>query len=243
MQLPTLPDFERRVGDEYDENLWDLRYLIPHAWCGNADGSDQWPWIVKARPETPERHFGGFDITEVPDIKHGNFEYCGYHIRVATPVPDRKKWKCAAPPGLPGYLQGRVLEVQGPAAQFWHKKKLYHDQIGRPQQKSSNSKLFECAATEKAHATAEMSRKDDVNRQKCKIWIVFQVGIILNPVVFSASDTKISAEYAPGYMSVMHPLNSTGKEQRAMNVCWQLAIEGNEQQVDEESDDDDAAYW
>ena len=106
--------------------------------------------------------------------------------------------------------------------------------------------MFECAATEKAHATAELNRgMGDVKREaiKQRFWIVFQVGTLLNPVILSRSASQIPAEFAPGFMPGKHPLNSTGKEQRGMNVCWTVAIGGVEQQVDEESVDDDAAYW
>jgi hypothetical protein len=220
--MPSLPSQET-----------DPRYLVPHIWLANMDGSSEWPWIVKVKPETPEKHLDGFCISYASDMKLGNYEYEGFHVRKSTSIPDRKKWRGWIPATLPPEFKHRAIAISGPAVDFWlSDATLYH----------KGKFKVDCASTLKAHKKTQQALRKDKSRQDQYYILIWEKGVKLDPSVFSQGSENVPTTSNPLKCPNNIAGNTSGRELLGMTVFWKIAAAGG-QQVDSEETKDDSEMW
>jgi hypothetical protein len=138
-----------------------------------AQGSEEWPCIVSANTDFPERN----NINFVPNIHHKDVTRAGFHIKTSIPELDEDLWEATIPGNEQfSFLWGSCMLIQGPSGDAWIRDVEAHH---------TPAPLIDCPATKTAHEQTHTVIAASSDRAQSFWLIVFSVGTQLDNYIFS----------------------------------------------------------
>ena len=211
-KTPSAPDAVARNLSNYWDDV-EVRTILDF-FCQR--GTLQNPHITVVDTDFPEQH-RIFDITKV-EIEHRNYDYTGYHIRLAPDLPHFDSWNIYVPdydtyPWLEA-LFGRILIVKGPSRSYWlGDSETYHKKIA-------------CAASKKAHEAVEAAIKDDANRQISHHVMVWKKGTVLDNTILSEDNFEVAKNHNGMKLEKNHDDNPYDRNIYGMTNYWTIVEKG-----------------
>jgi hypothetical protein len=175
----------------------------------HAQGSVEWPYIVRANTDFPERN-GRFNIDLVPNIQHKDVTRAGFHIKTSIPKLDEELWEATIPGNdqFPS-LRGRCMLIQGPSEDAWIRDvETYHTSVP----------LIGCPATKTAHEQTHTAIAASSDRAQSFWLIIFSVGTQLDNYIFSEDH-----EFIDDHTVVVKDATTSFE---GMVMWWRISVAG-----------------